>query len=165
MERKELDILEAPFLGEIPKLQPQWKIIHEFRPIGWFEMCTYVSLEVYSQKQQIFKIDFPAPNMRLVFPMASLQVDNDQGVFSCPAPLLGEWTRIEVTHEREPEVGRFTVALAVDGEEVGRVDVDQPVLRSLTDIKIFIGSAEDPSQCFRRIQYGDIREVVVLDKP
>ena len=140
--------------------------------MGWNEECTLcpsVSLEVHSQKQQIFKIDFPAPNMRLVFPMASLQVDNDQGVFSCPAPLLGEWTRIEVTHERwagSPwQVSRFTVALAVDGEEVGRVEVDQLVLRSLTDIKIFIGSAEDPRLCFRRIQYGDIRELVVLNKP
>ena len=132
-------------------------------------MCTCVSLEVYSQKQQIFKIDFPAPNMRLVFPMASLQVDNDQGVFSCPAPLLGEWTRIEVTYERDREVGRFTLAMSVDGEEVGKVDVDQPVLSNLTDIKTIFGLAEGPTcpGCGNtdRDQYGDIRGLVVLDKP
>ena len=69
-----------------------------------------------------------------------------------PFPLPKEWTKIEVAHERNEE-GKYTMALLVEGQEVGRVDVDSQILRNLNDVMI--------NSSYRHI----IRKLVVLDQP
>ena len=69
-----------------------------------------------------------------------------------PFPLPKEWTKIEVAHERN-EGGKFTMALLVEDQEVGRGDVDSQILRNLNDIMI--------NSSYRHI----IRKLVVLDQP
>ena len=69
-----------------------------------------------------------------------------------PFPLPKEWTKIQVAHERNEE-GKYTMALSVEDQEVGRVDVDSQILRNLNDIMI--------NSSYRHI----IRKLVVLDQP
>ena len=47
-----------------------------------------------------------------------------------------EWTKIQVAHERNEE-GKYTMALSVEDQEVGRVDVDSQILRKLNDVMIY----------------------------
>ena len=68
-----------------------------------------------------------------------------------PFPLPKEWTKIEVAHERNEE-GKYTMALSVEDQEVGRVDVDSQILRNLNDIMI--------NSSYRHI----IRKLIVLDQ-
>ena len=72
----------------------------------------------------------------------------------CRAP--GKWSRIEISHERE-EDGKYTLAMAVEGKEVGRVGLEHPLLSNLEDVKIYLGSEEYS-------QDGAIRGLIVLDK-
>ena len=56
----------------------------------------------------------------------------------------------------------YVFVLTVDEQEMGTVEVDSETLRNLTDVKIFIGPLdfyEDP------IQYGSIKELIVLNRP
>ena len=68
-----------------------------------------------------------------------------------PFPLPKEWTKIQVAHERNEE-GKYTMALLVEDQEVGRVDVDSQILRNLNDIMI--------NSSYRHI----IRKLIVLDQ-
>ena len=79
----------------------------------------------------------------------------------CPAPLPGEWSKIEITHERNEQEGNYTLALSVEDQEVGRVQVDSQVLRKLTDIKVFLGEKQED---WAGSQHGCVKGLVVLDK-
>ena len=142
-------------VGTIPKLRPQWKIIHEFKPISY--ESSPVSLRILSLKRRVLQIDFPAPNMGL----ATLQSSTHQYAIVCKAPLLGgEWCKVEISHEKEED--KYTLAMSVGGQEVGRLGSVSPVLSNLTDVKICIGAKEGD---YTDSQHGNIRGLVVLDKP
>ena len=68
-----------------------------------------------------------------------------------PFPLPKEWTKIQVAHERNEE-GKYSMALSIEDQEVGRVDVDSQILRNLNDIMI--------NSSYRHI----IRKLIVLDQ-
>ena len=145
----------------IPKLRPQWKILHEFKPLSYESSAAYttpVSMRVVCSKRQVLKIDFPGPNMRLT----TLQRAPHQYAIVCKAPLLGgDWCKVEISHEKEGD-DKFTLAMSVGGQEVGRLASVSPLLRKLSDIKIYIGAEEDD---FADSQHGIIRGLVVLEKP
>ena len=144
----------------ISKLRPQWKILHEFKPRGYVINNTPpVSLRVDAKEHRIFEIDFPprwglwatnSVQMRLVLWGETRNYE----VAVCRAP--GKWSRIEISHERE-EDGKYTLAMAVGGKEVGRVGLEHPLLSNLEDVKIYLGSEEYS-------QDGAIRGLIVLDK-
>ena len=71
-------------------------------------------------------------------------------------PRVGEWTRIEISHEEED--GKYFLSLSVAGKEVGREEVDDPQLRNLTGVKVTLGHAKELTQP------GFIRRLVVLEK-
>ena len=52
-------------------------------------------------------------------------------------PKVGEWTRIEIGHEKVDE--KYFLFLSVGGREVGRKEVTDPGLRKLNDVKVIIG--------------------------
>ena len=151
----------------IPKLRPQWKILHEFKPRGYVINHTPpVSLRVDAKEHRIFEIDFPprwglwatnSVQMRLVLWGETRNYE----VAVCRAP--GKWSRIEISHERDDE-GNHTLAMAVGGQEVGRVGVDHQNLSNLTDVKICFGSNPDVGGHLLDYQDGSFRGLVVLDK-
>ena len=56
---------------------------------------------------------------------------------------------------------KYVFVLAVDEQEMGRVEVNSKTLRNLTDVKIFIGPPDFHEEPF---QYGSIKELIVLDR-
>ena len=146
-------------MGTIPKLHPQWKISHEFKPLT-YERETYnpipVSLRVVRKEKTVLKIDFSFPNMRIRVAV------RDVAPIVCPALLLGEWSKIEITHERNEQEGNYILALSVEDQEVGRVQVDSQVLMKLSDIKVFLGEKQED---WAGSQHGCVKGLVVLDKP
>ena len=191
-------------IGTIRKLQPQWRISHQFKPRSYENGSTDpipVGLRVTFRKKLLLTIDFPFPNMRVKFGLKAAPL-----VCQAPAPPPGTWSKIEVTHKRldiedmednqdmegnhdmkdnqenrdkddkmdnqenqehqenptnQDERDKYVFVLTVDEQEMGRVEVDSKTLRSLTDVKIFIGPLdfyEDP------VQDGSIKELIVLDR-
>ena len=76
--------------------------------------------------------------------------------------MVGEWTRIEVSHEEEE--GKYFLSLTVGGEHVGRGEVTDPVLKNPTDVGLYIGCS--PRAALRQVHPlpGFVRRVVVLQK-
>ena len=69
-------------------------------------------------------------------------------------PTIGEWTRIEVSHEEED--GKFFLSFAVGGRELGRKEATDQEYREMTDLRINIEE--------HGIQPGSIRRLLVLQK-
>ena len=49
-------------------------------------------------------------------------------------PRIGEWTRIEVSHEEED--GEFFLSFAVEGRELEGKEATDPEFREMTDVRI-----------------------------
>ena len=86
----------------------------------------------------------PLPEWRLTY--------EDAVIIAHPDGFYGELAKVELTHERDAEDGRYTLALSVGDEVVGRVDADI-FIADLNLFKMFVG------------QKTDIKRVVILDKP
>ena len=150
-------------MARIPKLGPQWKIIHDFKPTEYLQelrpsgsLCLRV---VKPFRHGVVGLCFCFPNIVLLH---SILGDNNQaqtGAFLqiSELPQLGEWTRIEISHEEED--GKYFLSLSVAGKEVGREEVDDPQLRNLTGVKVTLGHAKK-----ELTQPGFIRRLVVLEK-
>ena len=80
-----------------------------------------------------------------------------ESLVSLRPPKLGEWTRIEISHEEEN--GKSFLSFSVGGKEVGRREVDYP--GEITDVQICFGPWADDDW---PAQPGFIRGLVVLDK-
>ena len=70
-------------------------------------------------------------------------------------PKIGEWTRIEMTHEKVD--GKYFLSLSVGGKDWGREEVTNTELGSLTDVTVCTGLGQYS-------QPGFIRRLVVLQK-
>ena len=68
-------------------------------------------------------------------------------------PKIGEWTRMEISHEEED--GKFFLSFGVAGRQLARKEATE--FRELADVIISIGSDSD-------LQPGFIRRLVVLQK-
>ena len=92
--------------------------------------------------------------------MSLREIFTDNPSKSCVAstqpPEAGEWTRIEMSHEKVD--GKYFLSLSVGGREVGRMEAD-PRLRHLTLVKVVIGGGklEFNLPCL-------VRRLVVLEK-
>ena len=175
-------------IGTIRKLQPQWRISHQFKPRSYENGSTDpipVSLRVTFRKKLLLTIDFPFPNMRVKFGLKAAPL-----VCQAPAPPPGTWSKIEVAHKRiaqednqEPhdiqetqdnqetqdiqenqdKEDNYMIVLTVDDQEMSSMEVDLKTLRNLTDVKIFIGPRE--FEVWADFPDGNIQKVIVLDKP
>ena len=101
----------------------------------------------------VLEIEFPAPNMTTL----KCILPNHQYAVECKAPFLeGDWSKVEITHEKEEGEGEeeFTLTLSVGGEEVGRFEAVPPILSNLSTLRLRTGA-------------GNIsfRGFVILDKP
>ena len=163
-------------IGTIRKLQPQWRISHQFKPRSYENGSTDpipVGLRVTFRKKLLLTIEFPFPNMRVKFGLKAAPL-----VCQAPAPPPGTWSKIEVTHKRieredkqetqdtqanQNKEDKYIIVLTVDDQEMSSMEVDLKILRNLTDVKIFIGPRE--FEVWTDFPDGNIQKVIVLDKP
>ena len=82
--------------------------------------------------------------------------EDQQLVESNQLPRIGEWTRIEISHEEED--GKFFLSFGVAGRELERKEATDLELQGTTDVAIGIGLGTS------NIQPGLIRRLVVLQK-
>ena len=146
-------------VGHVGKLRPQWKILLEFLPLD--RLTNPLKLWMDCKEQEVLQIQFPAPNMTTL----KCILPNHQYAVECKAPFLeGDWSKVEITHEKEEGEGEeeFTLTLSVGGEEVGRFEAVPPNLSKLCDLRLWIGA-----RLGQRWHIGaqNIRGLVVLDKP
>ena len=66
-------------------------------------------------------------------------------------PKIGEWTRLEISHEEKE--GKFFLSLAIGDTEVARKKMKTTRMAKLTDVEISIGW-----------QPGFIKRLLVLEK-
>ena len=145
-----------------------WRIIHDFKP------TEYLQAEDPTRRPISLSVgtgDGKTPGTSLVityFPFQKIILahniidDNNQpqaqpSLVSTQLPKVGEWTRVEIGHEKVDE--KYFLALSVGGREVGRKEVSGPELRNLTDVNVYIGHPVE-----KNCQPGFIRRLVVLEK-
>ena len=166
-------------IGTIRKLQPQWKISHQFKLRSYENGSTDpdppppVSLRVTFGKKLLLTIEFPFPNMRVKFGLKAAPL-----VCQAPVPPPGTWSKIEVAHKRieqednqetkdiqenQDKEDKYMIVLTVDDQDMSSMEVDLKTLRNLTDVKIFIGPRE--FEVWADFPDGNIQKVIVLDKP
>ena len=166
-------------MAKIPKLGSQWRIIYDFKPTEYLQAADIsrscrglyvITGESRTPGRSYFATYFPFPKICLAH---GFHVDNNQAqiqpaaennqilveldVESTQLPKVGEWTRVEIGHEKVDE--KYFLSLSVGGREVARMEVTDPKLRKLTDVKIGIGSSLEECR-----QPGFIRRLVVLEK-
>ena len=152
-DTREQDLPEKEMsFAKIPKLAPEWKIIFElkvqlmvdaielrirFGEIVSQLITTFVNSGI-QLRQIIWDDDLNQPTVRVI--QSNIK------------PKIGEWTKIEVSHEKVGD--EYFMAFSVDGEVCMAKDLD-PELRNLTDLEIMTYGTE---------AVGVIRRVIVLEK-
>ena len=154
--------IKCKLVAKIPKLESQWRIIHDFKPTEYPPARSSTILCVFkgdgmTPGNSFVRLEFPLPNIGLAHGILNNQTQPDRAVKSTQLPKVGEWTRIEFGHEKVDE--KYFLFLSVGGREVGRKEVTDPGLRKLNDVKVIIGSNK-----WERCQPGFIRRLVVLEK-
>ena len=104
-------------------------------------------------------IKFPFPKIALahVFHDENNQRRGEWAATSTQLPKVGEWTRMEIGHEKVDD--KYFLSLSVGGREVGRKEMVDPELRNPTDVQVCIGS-----KIGRSSSPGFIRRLVILEK-
>ena len=141
--------------AEIPKLAPQWKIIFEFKLKAQL-MVDDIELRIcFGELFSSLITAFVNSGIRLdqIIWDDDLHQASARNIKSNIKPKIGEWTKIEISHERLGD--QYFLAFSVDGREVGRTEGLDPELRNLTDLEIMTDGAETE---------GVIRRVIVLEK-
>ena len=155
----------------------QWKIIHDFKPTEYLSQADSVDclggLYVAKIHSFIHSPLIPLSAWWLVavwFNVTSsttLLMHTDLGnnmlqqaeplpsVTSNKLPKIGEWTRIEMTHEKVD--GKYFLSLSVGGKDWGREEVTNTELGRLSDVTVCTGLGQ-------YTQSGFIRRLVVLQK-
>ena len=118
--------------------------------------CSFC-VEAGNQARSFLFIGFQLENVRLTHYIWVGDIQIDTTVMrSSQLPKVGEWTRIEISHEEVD--GKYFFSFSVGGREVGRKEAG-PDLRELTDVKIAIGGSLPEF-----VQPGFARRLVVLEK-
>ena len=148
-------------LARVPKLGPQWRIIHDFKPTEYHVEHALSFKFVANDPLGGCCVRIGLHSTKIILQLQQLSFDLDQAnvediVESSQLPKIGEWTKIEVGHENVD--GKFFLYLSIGGREVGRTDDIDPRLRKLTDVRVFLGS-DYQEFC----QPGFIRRLVVLE--
>ena len=155
-------------LVTIPKLETHWKILYDVKPTEHLQVENprkyYVTLGIYVGRDAFVCATVSPPQIRLV---AYLRGDDNQlqarsVVTGDQAPNVGQWTRIEISHEEED--GKYFLSLAVGGRNVGRGVVNDPALKNPTDVKLYIDCYLGAVQGRAHPLPGFVRRVVVLQK-
>ena len=151
-------------LFELPPLGGQWKIIFDFKPTEYIQderQRIVMSLGLGHNDHRVtgYSLAIGSPKIclccRIKHPKASV---HEVGlVESNEVPVVGDWTRVEISHEKEED--KYFLYLTVGGKELGRKDVTTEELRGAPGTLLCIGE-NDPGL----IQPGFIRRLVALKK-
>ena len=152
-------------LAEIPKLGPNWKVIHDFQPTDYLT-AEYLDGNVPRGLWVI--LDHAWESYLLTFPPDGVQLWSfsilgaDKLAQSNQLPPIGEWTRIEMTHEIDEEAEKYFISVSVGGREV----MKREVVREEDDYPL--GQQMGVTICLGDRNYqlpGSIRGLIVLEKP
>ena len=129
-DTEEHQILGLKTLAMIPKLKAQWKIIYDFKPTEY--------IHIHNQFNSTGVRDGGRVGLNIVLSCSQIGLgrwgrDKEDQVLleSRQLPRIGEWTRIEVSHEEED--GEFFLSFAVGGRELGRKEETDPKFREISD--------------------------------
>ena len=119
MDKHEIQPDKEANLKIIPKLRPQWKVFLYFQPTSFPQdeqphVAFVVSCRVDDASVVNLAIAFKGSRIFLV---QDDLLEADILIESNSLPKIGEWTRIEISHEKEGE--EFVLSLVVGGREVG----------------------------------------------
>ena len=146
-------------LAEIPNLAPEWKVSHQFQTRNYqigdstlpFGLCVRLDARDYSTSYD------------LAFPNEGLQLWNGGDMLGeiNLLPPAGEWTRIDMTHEKVED--HYFISVSMEGVEVIRhkVELDPEYVGypagTLFDATIGFGNHEDQLP-------ASIGNLIVLEK-
>ena len=148
-------------LARVPKLGPQWRIIHDFKPTEYHVEHALSFKFVANDPLGGCCVRIGLHSTKIILQQLSFDLEDDLEdvediVESSQLPKIGEWTKIEVGHEKVG--GKFFLYLSIGGREVGRTDDIDPRLMKLTDVRVTLG--HDAQKFY---QPGFIRRLVVLE--
>ena len=119
---------EIVILAQIPRLGAQWKIIFDAKFEGIEDVWM---LEAGEENGVMFNLSFNSSKISLTMQDEGelrVTVESDQ------IAKVGEWTRIEITHEEE-EDGKYFLFMSVEGKVVGKEEVSIPRME-LADVHV-----------------------------
>ena len=147
-------------LAEIPKLGTQWRVMYDFKPTATAhasKFCPSFALGSW-ENEQVLVIEVACTSSSILLGIDSDSPGVEPGsVQSSQVPEVGQWTRIEISHEDRD--GKYFLALSVGGQEVGKTEA-HPDLKKLTDVQLYAGAAGGGVIP----QHGFIRRLAVVGK-
>ena len=151
---------------ELSPLGGQWKIIFDFKPTEYIQderQRIVMSLALGHNDRRVtgYSLAIGSPKIflrcRILHPNAGVHVGNTVGlVESNELPVVGEWTRVEISHEKEED--KYFLYLTVGGKELGKSDVTFAESRAAPLASTFLHLH------VRDTQPGFVRRLVVLRK-
>ena len=155
MDKHEIQPDKEANLKIIPKLRPQWKVFLDFQPTSFPQdeqphVAFAVSCRVNAGSVVVLAIAFKGSR---VFLVQDDLIEADILVESSSLPKIGEWTRIEISHEEAED--KFYLGLTVGGVLLGRREA-HPKLQRMKSVTATFGG--DQALC------GFFRSLVVLEK-
>ena len=157
-DTEEHKIEDFSLLASVPKLGSHWKVIFEFKPLEHppvTDVSIVLRMDYGTWDEHLFEIIFYDENIDM---FVDLEVSFSRGQL----PKVGEWTKIEVTHEVDQHDFQGPVlTLSVGGKELTRKKVTSNKLENLKDIEICTGGGG--AGCETHVS-GIIRGLVLLEK-
>ena len=150
----------------LPPLGDQWKIFFDFKPTEYIQderIRTFVFLALGHNDRRVTCLGLAIGFSKIfldcgIVHFGGVPVGEKEVAFeSNELPVVGEWTRVEISHEREED--KYFLYLTVGGKELGQKDVTSDQLRNAPGTLLSIGR-DDPGL----IQTGFVRRVVALRK-
>ena len=158
MDKHEIQPDKEANLKIIPKLRPQWKVFLDFQPTSFSQdeqlyIAFAVSCRVDAGSVVALAISFKGSRICLVqddlaeAPEAAIWIEGSS------LPKIGEWTRIEISHEEAED--KFYLGLTVGGALLRRGEA-HPKLQRMKSVTATFGGGG--AHC------GFFRSLVVLEK-
>ena len=147
-------------LAEIPKLATQWRVMYEFKPTATAhasEPCPSFAIDSW-ENEQVLVIEVACTSSIVLLRICSDRPGVEtRTVASNWVPEVGQWTRIEISHEEKD--GEYFLALSVGGQEVEKTEA-HPDFKNLADVRIIAGGTAGEMIP----QPGFIRRLAVVGK-
>ena len=150
-------------LFQLPPLGGQWKIIFDFKPTEYIQderQRNVMSLVVGHNDLQVtghsLSIGSPKISLRCRIGHPDASVNEIGLVESNELPVVGEWTRVEISHEKEED--KYFLYLTVGGKELGKSDVTFAESRAAPPASTFL------HLYVTKTQPGFVRRLVALRK-
>ena len=147
-------------LAEIPKMGTQWRVMYDFKPTATAhasESCPSFAINSWgSEHLVVIEVACTSSSILLGIDIDRPGFEPDS-VVSSQVPEVGQWTRIEISHEERD--GKYFLALSIGGQEVGKTEA-HPDFKKLADVELEAGGVDGGLIA----QPGFIRRLAVIGK-